>query len=568
MKQPPLNEVRNIPNLKELLNQSAELFKDKAAFNVKNENGEYYDIKYREFKSNVDALGTVLIDLGLKNENIAIFSENRHEWCTAYMAVVNGTGVVVPLDKELPASEMENLLFRSNAAAVFYSGKYNEEMLQLAPNLPNAKYFINMDAEQDNQKFLSYSGLLSKGKVLLDSGDRRFIDAEIDAEAMSMLLFTSGTTDLAKGVMLSHKNISSNIMNVLKIIEIIDTDSLLSILPLHHTYECTCGFLAPVASGCAIAFNEGLKYIAANLKETSPSIILVVPLMLEGMYKKIWDGIEKKGMTKKVKLVLKVSNFLRVFGIDLRKKLFKSIHESFGGRVRLAVSGAAALEPSVAKGLRDLGMHAIQGYGLTECSPIVTANTPSYYRDDSIGIALPGVEVKIVNIDENGVGEIIVKGDNIMLGYYKNQEATEQVLKDGWLYTGDIGMVDEKGFFKISGRKKNVIITKNGKNVFPEEVEAYLNKSPYILESLVWGKEIEGYDETMICAKIVPDIEAIKLKLGTENVDNEEVHNLISAEVKAVNRVMSSYKRVASFEIREKEFDKTTTKKIKRYVES
>ena len=567
MKQNAEYKVREISDLKDMLNQSAVLYKDNAAFKIKDENENISSITYSAFKNDVDSLGTALIALGLKDKFIAIHSENRYEWGTSYLAVVNGTGVAVPLDKELPVNETENLLIRSNTSALVYSGRYHEEFKQLAASLPNVKYFINMDADEDEGIFLSYKKLLKKGAALIESGDRSFLDAKIDPKVMNILLFTSGTTDLAKGVMISHNNLCSNLMAVIKVIKIDVSDTLLSILPLHHTYECTCGFLAPLYCGCSITFNEGLKHIGKNLKEYSPTLVLVVPLMLEGMYKKIWDGVAKKGKLKLVKTMLKVSNFLRHLGIDLRSKLFKSILENFGGKLRLAVSGAAALEPTVAKGLRDFGLHTIQGYGLTECSPIVTANRIDNYKDHSIGLPIPGVEVQLVNKDEDGVGEIIVRGDNVMLGYFNNPEATAKVIKDGWFYTGDLGTIDEDGFYTITGRKKNVIIAKNGKNVFPEEVEAYLNKSPYILESLVSGKEGEGHDETTVYAQIVPDLEMMKLLLGKEEFGKDEIHSLISAEVKAANKLMSSYKRVDGFEIRDTEFAKTTTRKIKRFVE-
>ncbi len=567
MRQNAEYKVREISDLKDMLNQSAVLYKDNAAFKIKDESENISAITYAEFKNDVDSLGTALIALGLKDKFIAIHSENRYEWSTSYLAVVNGTGVVVPLDKELPVNETENLLIRSNTAALVYSGRYHEEFKQLAASLPNVEYFVNMDADEDEGIFLSYKKLLKKGAVLMESGDRSFLDAEIDPNVMKILLFTSGTTDLAKGVMISHKNLCSNLMAVIKVIKIDDSDSMLSILPLHHTYECTCGFLAPLYCGCSIAFNEGLKHIGKNLKEYSPSLVLVVPLMLEGMYKKIWDGAAKKGKLKLVKTMLKISNFLRHLGIDLRSKLFNSILESFGGKLRLSVSGAAALEPTVAKGLRDFGLHTIQGYGLTECSPIVTANRIDNYKDHSIGLPIPGVEVKLADTDEDGVGELIVRGDNVMLGYFNNPEATANVLKGGWFYTGDLGTIDEDGFYTITGRKKNVIIAKNGKNVFPEEVEAYLNKSPYILESLVSCKEGNGHDENTVYAQIVPDLEMMKLLLGKEEFGRDEIQSLISAEVKAANKLMSSYKRVDNFEIRDTEFAKTTTRKIKRFVE-
>ena len=510
-----------------------------------------------------------MIDLGLKDAFIAVAGENRYEWCVAYLAVVNGTGVVVPLDRELPVNEIENLLKRSRSSAVVFSGKLENEMKKVRETLSSVKYYINMDQEEDEDGFLSYKKLISRGRELLENGNREYLDAQIDPDVMSILLFTSGTTDLAKGVMLSHRNICSNIMAVCSSIYIDCNDSALSILPLHHTYECTAGFLVMVYNGCTISFNEGLKHIAKNLKETRPTLLILVPLILENMYKKIWEQAGKqRGMKTKLKLALFFSNILfGLFGIDLRKKLFRPILDNIGGRVRLIISGAAAIDPRVSKGLRSMGIKVIQGYGLTECSPIVTVGREANIRDDSIGQPLPGVEVRIDSPDRDGIGEIVVKGENVMLGYFENKLATDRVLKDGWLYTGDLGKVDKDGFFTITGRKKNVIVTKNGKNVFPEEVEAYLNKSPYILESMVWGKVDENTDETLVCAQIVPDYDVLREKLKTDNISPDEVFNIISNEVKSINRSMPLYKHIKQFTIRETEFAKTTTKKIKRYLE-
>jgi len=564
----PLFKVRHIENLKDMMEQSCRLYGDKDAFLVKTGDDTCRGIKYKEFKRDVDALGTAFTELGLKDGFIAVIGENRYEWCVTYLAAVNGTGVIVPLDKELPVQEIENLLLRSRAKALVFSGKLDREIKRISSAVPSVKYFIGMDLEEDDGSFLSYGRLLQRGKDALDSGNRAFTDAPIDNEAMSILLFTSGTTDLAKGVMLSHKNICSNLMAVCSSIYIDEKDSVLSILPLHHTYECTAGFLVMVYNGCTISFNEGLKHIAKNLREAQPTILILVPLILENMYKKIWEQAGKtRGMKTKLRTAMFMSNVLRVFGIDLRRKLFKRIHDNVGGRIRLIISGAAAIEPSVSRGFRSLGITVIQGYGLTECSPIVAVGREKNLRDDSIGQPLPGVEVKVVGAGSDGIGEIVVKGDNVMLGYFENRLATDRVLKDGWLYTGDLGKVDKDDFYTITGRKKNVIVTKNGKNIFPEEVEAYLNKSAFILESMVWGKEEENSEETLVCAQIVPDYEAIKEKFKLETVSREEAGKIIGNEVKLVNRNMPLYKRIRHFTIRENEFEKTTTRKIKRYLE-
>ena len=564
-----LFSARNISSLKDMITQSEQLFGNKTAFQKKNSDQSKSNISYKDLKNDIDSLGTVFIEMGLKNKFIAVIGENRYEWCLTYLATVCGTGVIVPLDKELPPDEIENLSKRSNIEAIIYSGKLDSQINKIRPNLSFVKYFINMDLENDEDETLSFNKLLEKGRKLLEDGNTTYLSAEINPEEMNMLLFTSGTTDLAKGVMLSHKNICSNLMSVCKVLYIDSNDSVLSILPMHHTYECTCGFLLMLYNGCKISFCEGLKHIGNNLKEESPSVVILVPLILENMYKKIWDKVSKNILTKtKLKFALSLSNILlRYFNLDIRKRLFKKIHDGIGGKVRLIISGAAAIDPLVSGGLEAMGFKILQGYGLTECSPIVTVNQEENYRHDSIGLPLPGVEVKIDDADENGIGEILVKGDNVMLGYYKNQIATKNVLKNGWLYTGDLARSDDSGFVYVTGRKKNLIVAKSGKNIFPEEVEAYLNRSPYILESLVFGKLDKDSGDTLVNAKIVPDKEVFMRKLGKDNVSYEEIFGIINKEVKNVNKNMSSYKSIKSFSIQEEEFAKTTTRKIKRHLQ-
>ncbi|ABN52464.1 MAG TPA: AMP-dependent synthetase [Hungateiclostridium thermocellum] len=572
MKTSPVFEVRTIKNLRDMIEQSSKLFANKDAFRVKTKDNSYRGITFAEFKNDIDAFGTALLDLlGTEKGFVAVIGENRYEWCVTYLATINGVGVVIPLDKELPLPELENLLKQSNANAIVYSGKFHDAIKEMSSRLSNIKYFINMNTnEHEDDKFLSFWVLLEKGKKLLESGKKDYLNAPIDENAMSAMIFTSGTTGQAKAVMLSHKNICSNMMAVSASVYMDSTDSVLSILPLHHTYECTAGFLTMIYNGATITFNEGLKYIGKNLKEAQPTILILVPLILESMYNKIWEQASKdKSLKFKLKAGLFISNLLyKVFKIDIRRKLFKSVIDNVGGKLRLVISGAAALDPEVAKGFEAMGIKVLQGYGLTEASPIVAVNRDKSYRHDSVGLPLPGLDVEIINPDKEGFGEIIVKGDSVMLGYYNNDDATKAVLKDGWLYTGDLGRMDEKGFIYITGRKKNIIVTKTGKNIFPEEVEAYLNKSPYIKESLVSGRENDKNDETIVVAQIVPDMDAIKAKLKTDTVPSpEEVYKLIKAEIRAINKNMPVYKRVVDITIRENEFAKTSSKKIKRYLE-
>ena len=562
-----LFEVRNITDLRDMVRQSVELFGDLNAFLVKNkETSEIQGISYKQFQEDIQCLGTALCSLGLKDSMIAVLGENRYEWCVSYLGIVNGTGVVVPLDKELPHQEIFKLLERSEASAVLCSGSYEDVLKEKKANLPNLKYIINFDRSDSDGDILSYTELIKRGKQLISEGDTTFIDTPIDREKMHMLIFTSGTTDQSKGVMLSHKNIVSDMMAVSKLLYADTNDSVLSILPLHHTYECTAGFLTMVYLGVTIAFCEGLRHITKNLQEYKPTIIMSVPLILENVYNKIINKAKKENRYIMLKVAIGISGLLFKLGIDIRRHLFREVLANLGGNLRLIISGAAALNPKASKTLRAMDLNIMQGYGLTECSPIVSVNRLDYYKDSSAGLPLPGIEVEIHNPDADGIGEIKVRGPIVMLGYFKNPEATNEVLRDGWLYTGDNGYIDKDGFLFIAGRKKNVIVTKNGKNIFPEDVELYLNKSEYIKESLVYGVDEEGEDDTIVCAKIVPDMEVINEKFGRV-LSDEELYKLIKQEVLKANKKLSSYKKIRHFELRHEEFEKTTTKKIKRQVE-
>ncbi|MGI6084666.1 MAG: AMP-dependent synthetase/ligase [Acetivibrionales bacterium] len=567
MKNGKLYEVRPIKDLKDMLDSSVKLYGDKAAFLSKPKGqADYVKITYKQYKSDVEAFGTALMSLGLKGGEIALIGENRYEWSISYLAIVNGTAVIVPLDKELPPNEIELLLERSKADAIIYSGSIKDKIEGLTNKTTSLRYFISMDAEKDEGKILSFNKLLEKGHSLLKDGSREFIDAEVNADVMNMLLFTSGTTDTAKAVMLSHKNICENLMNMCSMLYIDDKDIFLSILPIHHTYECTCGFLCQLYRGCTIAYCEGLRHIIKNLKESKCTIMLGVPLVFESMYRQIMNQAIKSKGESKVKFAIGLSNALRKIKIDIRKKLFKQIHEVLGGHIRMFISGAAGIDPQIAKGFRELGISLVQGYGLTECAPIVALNRDIYYKDEAAGLPLPNLQVEIDNPDEDGIGEIKCKGSSVMLGYYGDPEATAEVIKDGWFYTGDSGFIDDDGFVHITGRKKNVIITGNGKNVFPEEIETLLNRSLYIKESLVYGKG-QSDGDTVICAKIVPDKEKIEEDIKNNSAPGSTVEEIIDAEVRSLNKRMVTYKYIKEFTLQDEEFVKTTTKKIKRHEE-
>lgn len=562
-----LYEVRPIKDLRDMLNSSVELFGDKAAFLSKSKGrSDYAPISFKQYKSDVDAFGTALLDLGLKNGRIAIIGENRYEWSISYLSVVNGTGIVVPLDKELPENEIDNLIERSKADAIIYSENIKDKIEGLTQKSTSIRYFISMDAETDRGNILSFSSLLQKGHKLVKEGRRDFIDAELDAEAMNVLLFTSGTTEKAKAVMLSHRIICENLMNMCKMVYIDDKDVFLSVLPIHHTYQCTCGFLCELYRGSTVAYCEGLRHIVKNLKESRCTMILGVPLIFEAMYRQIMNQAIKQKGKGAIKFALGLSKFLWKLNIDVRKKLFKQIHEALGGHIRLLVSGAAGIDPQIAKGFRALGINLIQGYGLTECAPILALNRDVYYKDDAAGLPLPNMQVEIEDPDEDGIGEIKGKGSSIMMGYYEDPEGTAEVLKDGWFYTGDLGFIDKEGFVHITGRKKDVIITGNGKNVFPEEIENLLNRSPYIKESMVYGKG-ESDGDTVVCAQIIPDHEKIEEDIKKKIAPGMTDEGIVGNEVKRVNQQLVNYKHIKQFTLREKEFIKTTTQKIKRFEE-
>ena len=562
-----LYAVRPIKDLRDMLISSVELYGDKAAFLAKKKNHpDYFPITYKQYKSDVDAMGTALCHLGLKGGKIALIGENRYDWSTSYLAIVNGTGIVVPLDKELPQNEIETLINRSKADAIIYSGSVGEKIEGLIRKSTSIRYFISMDQDQDQEDILSYRLLLEKGHRLLKEGNRDFLDAVIDTDVMNMLLFTSGTTEMAKAVMLSHKNISENLMNMCSMLYIDEKDVFLSVLPIHHTYECTCGFLCQLYRGSTIAYCEGLRHIVKNVKESKCTVMLGVPLIFESMYRQIMNQAVKQKGKKAIKFAIGLSNALRAVHIDIRQKLFKQIHEALGGDIRLFISGAAGIDPQVAKGFREIGFNLVQGYGLTECAPIVALNRDVNYKDDAAGLPLPNLQVETHEPDEDGIGEIKCKGSSVMLGYYENPEATGKVIRDGWFYTGDLGFIDREGFVHITGRKKNVIITGNGKNVFPEEIETILNRSPYVKESLVYGKG-DSDGDTVICVRIVPETEKINEEIEQGTAPGATVEEIIGHEIKKVNQQLVSYKHIKNFTLQEEEFIKTTTKKIKRFEE-
>ena len=554
-------------DLKDMLKQTGEAYGDRPAYIFKTEEkGKFRTITHKEFRNEINALGTVLVNMGLKDKRIAIISENRYEWELSYLAIAAGVGVVVPLDKSLPDNELESLILRSQVEAIIYSSKYDTIMGTLRDKKnTNLKYFISMDLEENTQGIYSEKILIKKGKKLLDEGNTTYLDAKIDAEKMGIMLFTSGTTAMSKAVMLSHKNLVTNVMDIIQRFDLTEEDRFLSFLPLHHVFECTVGFLYPISIGGSIAFCEGVKHMADNIKEFGITAMISVPAVFDIIYRKVMKAIEKKGKLQNLEKGKKISSLLLKVKIDLRKQLFKEVHESLGPKLKLVVTGGAALDPETEKGFNDLGFDVEQGYGLTETAPVIAAETPKCRRLGSIGKKFPSVEVKIDNPDEEGIGELLAKGSSIMLGYYENEEATKEALDaDGWFHTGDLARIDKDGFIYISGRKKSVIVLNNGKNVFPEEIETLLNKVEGIKESFVYEKK-EDDGDVKVCVKIVYDKQLIK---ELYNIEGEEhIREFLWEKVKDVNRLMPKYKYVREMIISEEELIKTTTLKIKRHEE-
>ena len=548
------HKCEEVTNFKDMIERSEQIFKARTAFKLKNKDGEIYSKTYEEVKNDIYALGTELIVNGLENKRIAIIGKNSYKWAISYLAA-SIVGVVVPIDKELHSDDVINFMNVAECECILGDGKNLKTITENIEKLNNKKT-IFVDFEN------SFEHYLEAGRTLLEKGNTKFEEIKINPDEMKILLFTSGTTGNAKGVCLSQRNICSNILSIYGIVKVKRSDLFFSILPLHHTYECTIGFLLPLYSGASICYCDGLRYISKNMLEYHPSVILCVPLLLESMYKKIMKSLKKSLPEKYTK---DGENPIDKLPFILRKIVSRKVKNTLGGRLRVFIVGAAAVNPEIANIFDKLKLNSLQGYGLTECAPLVAGNTDFYKRNDSAGLPIPTVEYKIDNPNQEGVGEIIVKGPNVMLGYYNMPEETEKVLKDGWFHTGDLGKIDENGFLYITGRCKSVIVTKNGKNIYPEEIESYLNESPLISESLVIGTHKENDDETYINAQIFPNKEAITEYLKGTVPTKEEIKKVISDVIANVNSKIPNYKHIKEFAIRDSEFEKTTTQKVKRY---
>ena len=554
-------EAKKFDTVREYMNDAIKKYPTHQAFILKKKKGEYQSITYQQLGEEIENLGTGLLNLGLENKRVAIIGKNSYEWFLSYLSLFCGVGIAVPLDKGLQENEIILSLKRSKADAVIFESTYCDMMEKIKEDPDySIQHFICMTEEEGWE---SLPQLIVKGKALIQQGDQSFQNHEIDPEAMATIIFTSGTTSMSKAVMLSNKNIASNMYDMLMVEPVLSTDVNIAFLPFHHTFGST-GLLMFLAKGATNVFCDGLRHVQENLKEYHVTAFVCVPLLLEAMYKKIMAEVERQGKTKLIKFATKISHFLLAIGIDVRRKLFKDVLEPLGGKLRFIVSGASAIDKKVAKGFNDLGILTIQGYGLTECSPVLCAENGENIKYGSIGKAMPNVEIRIDNPNAEGIGEITAKGPNVMLGYYEMEEETRKVLKDGWFSTGDLGYIDKDGYLFITGREKNVIVLKNGKNIYPEEIEQVINNLPYVEENMVFGKE-HHEDDLQLSVKIVYNKDYVKEKYG--DITEEELHQIIWNDIKTINKTLPKYKYIKNLIITDEPMIKTTTAKVKRYEE-
>ena len=563
----------NYNSIKEIFEHSIKTYANKEFILEKfDPKGKYEEISYEQFGKDVIGFGTALNRvLKLKNRpRIMILSETTYDWYVSYVTLLCGDAIAIPTDKELPENELENVVKRSKADAIIYSEKKADSVKKIMEKFPQVKYFIKMYSEDGLQnKTVGMQYLINEGTKFVNSGDDYFAKVETDPDEFKVLLFTSGTTSNAKGVMLTSRNLAENINAATAYAKVYPEDRFFSVLPLHHTYESTIGFLLPMAWGSSIAVCQGLKHIVPNMLESKPSVLISVPLLIENLYKKINASIKKAGKDGLVGSMLHITNALKMVGVDVKRKVFSDIYENLGGNLRFIVSAAAPIDAKIGKWVEDIGITFLQGYGLTETAPIA-ALTPEYQpKVGSAGKAIPKGEIRIEDPNEDGEGEVLIKTPTLMIGYYEDAKATNEVIEviDGerWFHSGDIGYLDKDGFLYITGRSKNVIVTQNGKNIYPEEIELLLAQVPEIKECMVYGKQDEKdptNKELIISVKVIPNLD----KIG-EDLTDEEIREIIWPKIKEVNKKLTSYKAIKNLEIKHDEFEKTTTMKIKRYAE-
>ncbi len=563
MKKARIYDVKEFKTIKEIIEYSGKEFAERDAFVIKHKNGKdvtYENVTYERLSRKVNNLGTALLNMGYKGKKIAIIGKNRYEWVLSFAAILSGVGIAVPLDKGLPEEEIEMSIKKSKADVIICEETYLETIKNIMDKGETSlEKIICMDKTEEME---SIASLIEKGEKLIDAGDKSFIDAEIDLNSIASIVFTSGTTALSKAVMLSQRNIISNINDMNKVERMYETDTNIAFLPFHHTFGSTA-ILLFISKGARNVFCDGLRHVQENLKEYKVTVFVCVPLLLEAMYKKIQTGIEKKGKTKLIKFGKVISKVLLKFGIDIRRKLFKEVLDELGGELRFIVCGASPLDKKVEEAFNDFGILTIQGYGLTEASPVLAAESIDVIKYGSIGLPMPSVEIKIDEPNEEGIGEIIAKGPNIMMGYYEDEEETKKTLIDGWYHTGDLGYIDKDGVIFITGRKKNVIVLKNGKNVYPEEIEVLVNNLPYVAESMVYGEPKD--DDLLVSVKIVYDKEYVKQKYP--DMPEEEFRSLVWQDIKEINTKLPKYKYMKKLVLTDEPMVKTTTQKVKRNVE-
>ena len=553
------NKVVKFDTIKEMMELSVRDAAKTVAFKYRDEKekDKIIDVTYEEFQNDTVYLGTALSNVNMADKHIAVIGDNSYKWLTVYLTVLKSDGVIVPIDKELTAKEIINVVNRSESEVLFYAEKYEQYIEEFKKELSNVKYFIGFSREKDEENVLSYDSFKASGKEKCEAGDKSYTEIEHnDTNKLKMLVFTSGTTGNPKGVMLTEHNLVSAVYYGLQVADI--KTRCLSVLPYHHTYESVVGILVAIHKRATICINDSLKNVLKNLNTFKPDYIYVVPAFTEKFYKSIWSNAEKSGKDKLLKIMIPVSNGLRKIGIDLRGVLFKSVHEAFGGNLREIICGGAPIRPEIGKFFNDIGMMLLNGYGISECSPLVSVNREQLNDPSTVGVILPCCEVKIENPNEDGDGEIWVKGDIVMMGYYKEPEKTDKVLKDGWFNTEDYGRINKKGQLVINGRKKNVIVLNNGKNIYPEEIENYVMRVPYVQETIVKAVKNDQGQEISLCAEVFLNEEKVK-ELGIENIEET-----LKKDISKATKELPVWKRVTKTEIRETEFNKTTTNKIKR----
>lgn len=550
-----LNKVTKVKSIKEMLDLAVKEAGNKNAFEYKN-GDKIVKITYKQYVDDINSLGTALASLNMHNKHVAIIGENSYKWLTVYLCMLQSTGVFVPVDRELTCLDVINVLKHSDSEVLFFSKKYSQYIPEIKKAIPNIKYYIGLDVKKDEDNILSYDLLKESGKKLLDKKSTIYTDLKDDENNLKLLVYTSGTTGNPKGVMLTEHNLISVVYYGLQIADI--GEKCLSVLPYHHTYEAVAGILVGLHKHSTICINDSLKNVLKNLQLYKPEYIYLVPAFTEVFYKSIWNNAQKTGKDKALKKMIPLSNALRKTGIDLRKKFFKSIHEAFGGNLNQIVCGGAPIRPEIGKFFNDIGITLLNGYGITECSPLVSVNRANFNDSSTVGVILPCCEVKIENKTADGDGEIYVKGDIVMKGYYKEPEKTAKVLKDGWFNTEDYGRINEKGQLIINGRKKNLIVLDNGKNIYPEEIENYIMGIPYVKEVLVKASKNAAGQETALIAEVFLDKEKI------EEMHIENIKETLKKDVQDSVRELPVYKHISDVKIRKNEFEKTTTSKIKR----